>query len=146
MTLVRSLKNQAAEVIAYEVNMLRYCHGCLVPIPPTDQEERNVYLEAYLVHFRALLEFFAHPRNRVRRTDLSVRRPTDWATRPVTEAEIHQVTSLAEPLHATWFDTISQQLSHCTQPRYEQKQSWAIASMHTEMEKVIAAFDALHAT
>lgn len=115
---VRHTKDTALDVIEYEINMLRACRDVLVPAPPRDQLARNVYLEAYLVHYRGLLEFFAQPLDRVRPTDLSVRRPTEWASSEINPIQVASITSLAEPLHRLWFNSISQQLAHCTQPRY----------------------------
>ena len=142
------MKGRSADVVSYEINMLRHCHGRLVPTEPDDQETLNVYLEAYLVHYRVLLEFFA-PKQGKHGTDfpndLTIHRQAAWATRTVSEVEIEAVTKESAPLRAKWFTDISQQLSHCTQLRYQKKFDWPIEAMHSAMEKVIAVFDGLDA-
>jgi hypothetical protein len=141
-------KGRPADVVSYEINMLRHCYGRLVPTPPADLETLNVYLEAYLVHYRVLLEFFApnHGKDGKRYPkDLSVHRRSAWATRSLSDAEIAAVTAGAAPLRKKWFESISQQLSHCTQLRYENKHDWPIETMHPAMEAVITIFDRLQA-
>jgi hypothetical protein len=143
--LVRSIKRRPAEVVDYEINMLRYCFARLVPTLPASIEEINAMLEAYLVHYRALIEFFAgqsaYP------SDLSVAKPTAWASRVLRPDEIARVVKLAKPLRRKWFTRISQQLSHCTKPRYEQQIDWPIEDeMHPQLERVIQEYRALNAT
>lgn len=142
---VRNTRSTGAEVVAYEVDMLRHCYERLVPTPPSDPNTRTVYVEAYLVHYRALLEFLAHPLEKVRLTDLTIHRPEDWASRSLSRAQIESVAGFAEPLHRAWFGTISQRLSHCTKPRYLSDQAWPIEAMHADMEDVLSAFARLEA-
>ena len=136
--LERDVKRTPLDVVAYEVDMLRYCFDRLFPFQPSDRHEKNLLLEGYLLHYRALLEFFAHPKPRA--TDLSIRRPQDWASRTLSASEIKAITDLAEPVHDKWFDMIGKQLAHCTQPRYVDKQTWPITEMNHALENVIKAF------
>lgn len=139
--LVRSIKTTPIEVLDYEINMLRRCFDELRQ-PPADVFLNNILIESYLVHFRALLEFFAHPKPRD--TDLTIRRSNEWATRTLSQTEIDGLTSIASPLFTKWFNPIGQQLAHCTHPRYLEKQTWPIKEMQEDIERVLSKFVSLN--
>ena len=74
-----------------------------------------------------------------------MREPATWANRELTADEIASVTRLAEPLMTDWWEKISQQLQHCTHPRFQQKLMWPFVEMHKALGVVVEAFLALKA-
>lgn len=107
--------------------------------PPKDTFLRNVLLKSFLIHYRALLEFFGHPRPRA--SDLSLLRSDEWRDHPLAAVETDAIRTMVKAAFERWFDPIGQQLAHCTHPRYEQKQIWPIQEMQDQIERALAEFE-----
>jgi hypothetical protein len=118
--------------------MLRRCYEELRKVPG-EQFLENVLVESYLVHYRALLEFFCFDRRKYATTML-LTFSSEWATRTLSPAEIKSIRVIARPLSEKWFQLIGEQLAHCTHPRYKEKVYWPAVEMQTGMERVLEEF------
>jgi hypothetical protein len=73
---VRPDKLDHADTVLYEIDMLRYASGRLIEGNWKDPRDAWVYLEAFLVHYRNLIEFLGKPNPRP--TDVHIM--TIWKT------------------------------------------------------------------
>jgi hypothetical protein len=143
--LMRSIKQAPIDVIDYEIKMLVRCFRELHnnPSDPTDDFPKNVLIETYLLHYRALLEFFCFDRRRYP-TTLLLAYSGEWATRTLSADEIKRIRDIAKPLADMWFQLIGEQLAHCTHPRYQQKVDWPYVEMQKGLELVLVEFDRIN--
>jgi hypothetical protein len=138
----RQTKVVPLDVFDYEVSLLRHCHAVLTTRRPTDHLDLCVYVEAYLVHYRALLEFFSGGTSRFS-TDYRITAPAAWNGAAVATSKIDAIVVRARPLKDRWFNSIGQQLQHMTSHRVDTDYTWKIPEMHDALEEVIGAFEAI---
>lgn len=134
-----------AEIVLYEIDMLRFAKGhLLAPIGFRSEGEEWLCLEAFLLHYRNLIEFFSgRPRLP---DDLSIARPQDiWRSGPPDNPTLASMTRL--DLYEK-YDTrdnpeaISKYLHHCTQQRAIKKE-WNVRNMYEDLRPVIEQLESL---
>jgi hypothetical protein len=141
----RPLKLTHTQTILYEIDMLRYTAGELSKGDWKVEKDKWICLEAFLVHFRNLIEFFGKPA--VSKTDLHITKPGDFwrdgATRP-NETELTKLTrtDLWDKYEDDQGDRISRFLHHCTTHRVDPKE-WEVGIMYNELKSTLDAFEQL---
>lgn len=138
----RPKKLNHADTVLYEIYMLRFAADRLKREQWDDQKDAWAYLEAFLLHYRSLIEFLGKTTN-IRRTDLHV--TTIWkllkATPPEDESGIHREGAKLLAKYEGVEDRISRYLNHCTTRRTDAK-SWRIDEMSYEIEPLLAPVEA----
>jgi hypothetical protein len=145
MTVSRPPKLTHAQTILYESDMLSYAAGKLDEANWQTEKDGWIYLEAFLVHFRNLIEFFGHPDPRG--DDLTIVRPEsfwpDASTRPAGAAlaklrrrDLWDKYEVGQP------DRISKYLHHCTQARVGPK-DWEVGTMYGQLKPTLDEFEVL---
>ena len=134
-----------AETILYEIDMLRFAMKRLLsPGPGWSDGDEWIYLEAFLLHYRNLVEFFSGRHKRI--DDLSIAKPADiWGTQRPERADLDLLTrpDLYEKYDTTDNrEAISKYLHHCTKQRIIKKK-WAIKAMFEDLRPVIEMFESL---
>jgi len=142
LVLSRPKKLDHVHTIRYEIDMLRFAAHRLAEKTLT---ERNawVYLEAFLLHYRNLIDFLGseNPRS----TDLHVTNiwPLANLTPPAT-ATLNELYAKGRALRARYEPTdaqgggrISQYLQHCTTKRTDAK-DWAVTAMVDDIEPLLS--------
>jgi hypothetical protein len=132
-----------AQTVLYEIDMLRFSKSRLDEGKFQSDAEEWIYLEAFLLHFRNLIEFF---RGKVSRDTLTISQPSDFwpKSRP-------DVSKLVRPdLWAKYEerkkseenDKISRYLQHCTKQRVIKKK-WNVEEMYSDLKPFIEKFESL---
>jgi hypothetical protein len=132
------------DTILYEIDMLRFAAQRLVEQAWTEPRDAWIYLEAFLLHYRNLIEFLG--KENPRDTDLHI--TTLWKetglTPPATLNEIikngAQLWKEFEPSDAQGGGRISQFLQHCTTKRTDFKE-WRIDRMVEQIEPLLAGVE-----
>jgi hypothetical protein len=147
LTLSRPKKIHHPDTALYEIYMLRFAAGRLLEGQTKgywrDEKDAWVYLEAFLVHFRNLIEFLG--KEKPGGTDVSVK--TIWETMNLVPPND------LEKLHAKGIELlkryepkgdnvsrISQYLAHCTTKRIEPI-DWYIDTMTEEIEPLLTEIE-----
>src|SRR5260370_37619727 len=132
-----------AETALFEIDMLRFAKDRLLSAgaSPTEADEW-AYLEAFLLHYRNLIEFFGHGNPRA--DDLNITKPNDiWPSKPPDNATL---ASLKRPdlwkKYEGSDESISRYLHHCTKQRGIKKK-WNIAAMYEDLRPTIEKFTTL---
>jgi hypothetical protein len=141
VTFERPSKINPHDVIEYEVQMLEYCATRLVdskrPLSNPLGPAKLVLLEAFLLHFRVLLEFFGTPSNNAHyRDNLYFQRPESCGLPPCPKA-VAKVQMLVAPLHAEWNERLNKFLAHPTERRYTTPRSWPVYAMRAGMRELV---------
>ena len=161
-------KPNHADTILYEIYMLRFAAQRLLEHHQqedwSDPKDAWVYLEAFLLHYRNLIEFLAESteQRRERKAEKPVpggaeqesEKPkkyptlnikTIWELLKVPEpGEASQIQKEGEELHAKYEqgdDKISRYVSHATTKRTDTK-SWRIDEMSQQIEPLLKAIEA----
>ena len=144
-----------AQTMLYEIDMFRETARQLERDKWQGDFHKWFVLEAFLLHFRNLIEFFGRPDPRP--TDLSIHKPEsfwpDTSKRPTWPDTSKRPTkavlgSLHKPdLWAKYEgnanpDSISKYLQHCTEHRIDSK-NWAVSEMHNELSGTLDEFERL---
>lgn len=133
------------ETVLYEVDMLRFSICRLVENKFCKPADQWVFLEAFLLHYRNLIEFFGKP-SPIADSDLSIRRPKDfWRKNPPDSAALRSMT--APDLWSKYDsrrnpESISKYLHHCTKHRVIKKK-WNVSQMYEDLLPVIEKFESL---
>jgi hypothetical protein len=130
--------------VAYEIDMLRFAAGRLLESDWKNERDAWVYLEAFLLHYRNLIEFLG--KDVPSKTDLHVM--TIWekagvaAPDGIEETHKHgkRLWARYEPKDADGGCRISQYLHHCTTKRTDSKE-WQINEMNEQIEPLLKAID-----
>jgi hypothetical protein len=135
----RRLKSNARDVINYKIDMMEYsATRLLASEPDLANYDQFVFLEAFLLHFRILLEFFGKPDKRF--TDnLYFQKPETCAVDP-TQETLEASRKLAASLHARWGHKLNKFLAHLTEPRYTASRDWVVEEMRNEMRALVACW------
>jgi hypothetical protein len=141
VVLSRPKKLDHIDTVRYEIDMLRFAAQLLV-----GKTERDawVYLEAFLLHYRNLIDFLGtdNPRS----TDLHV--TNIWQLGGLTPpANLNETYTKGRALRAKYEPTdaqgggrISQYLQHCTMKRIDAKE-WEVTVMLNEIEPLLAEIE-----
>lgn len=140
LILSRPKKLDHVDTVRYEIDMLRFAAQRLAEKTLTERDAW-VYLEAFLLHYRNLIDFLGseNPRS----TDLHVTNVWQLAnlTPPATLNELYAkgraLRARYEPTDAQGGGRISQYLQHCTTKRTDAK-DWAVTTMVEEIEPLLA--------
>ncbi|HZI57916.1 MAG TPA: hypothetical protein VFF39_14135 [Verrucomicrobiae bacterium] len=130
------------ETVLYEIDMLRFTKDRLMSADPFKSEgEEWVYLEAFLLHFRNLIEFFRGKSSRT--DDLSIAQPDVWPNQKTPTVDL---TPLNRPDLWTKYEEIPERISkylqHCTKQRVIKKK-WDVQAMYEDLRPVLEKFEAL---
>src|ERR1051326_1475215 len=122
-----------AQTVLYEIDMLRFSRDRLNEGKFQSDADEWVYLEAFLLHFRNLIEFF---RGKISGDTLTISQPGDfWSM------DIPDITGFVRPdLWAKYEerdkddenDKISRYLQHCTKQRVIKKK-WNVEEMYSDL-------------
>jgi len=138
MTISRPSKLSHGQTILYEIDMFRFAARMLLSKQERSREERWVYLEDFLIHYRNLIDFFGHPNPK--RNDLHISRPQLLGEGVRCDsAEISRLRAAGSALrrhreHGA--DIISKYLHHCTTRRVEDK-TWPVVTMIKEIDPLL---------
>lgn len=133
------------QTMLYEVDMLRETGSQLEKDKWQGEFHKWVVLEAFLLHFRNLIEFFGGPDPRD--TDLSIDKTQSFwtdANRPANDVLAH----LRRPDLWTKYEgtnnpnSISKYLQHCTEHRIDAK-DWPVSDMYNELSGTVDEFERL---
>lgn len=151
-TLNREVKEGPLEVLGYEVRMLRHAERRVEEHWAKRDADANGWLECYLTHYRALIDFLGTTRETPRTfhgsTDLTLTPTETWAEMAIDMSgpEAQKLIVDGKGLRDRWFLDISQFLSHVTARRYKDGAfTWDWRAMTVALDPVLAAFRALAA-
>jgi hypothetical protein len=134
-------KTSAKDVIDYEIRMLNHCARRTLDVNTAElDDDQLAILEAFLLHFRILLEFFGRPNPRYV-DNLYFQRPASYDRTP-TQAQLRESGEIAERLEAQWGEKLNKYLAHPTVRRHLDKRSWPVDQMHDEMSRLIRVWRA----
>lgn len=126
------------DTVLYEVQMLRF--AALELRNGKCEKDAWVYLEAFLLHFRNLINFL---RMEKKNGGTDICAASIWQDERLPEEQLKQVQNLGKELYAQYEPSneqgggrISQYLAHCTTTRIVPKQ-WRIDSMYLEIEPAL---------
>lgn len=143
MSVSRPEKLSHSHTILYEIDMLRHAAQRLAD-KWKDEKDEWVYLEAFLVHFRNLIEFLG--KENPRADDLSIRKPESFwhKSQQPPDAQLKKLyrPELWAKYEAHAPDRISKYLQHCTEQRIEAKR-WEVAEMYNELRETLERFEDL---
>jgi hypothetical protein len=133
----RREKENHLATIQYEIEMLEFCYRSLISNVGKWGDIRNawVYLEAFLLHYRNLVEFFGNE------GDLKSSEPKVWAPRALTKEEVESISS--RQLCKKYRGLISSYLQHCTKRRAQLDRSWNVWRMREEIKPLTENFQQL---
>lgn len=127
--------HNARDVIDYEIDMMeRSAARVLDNLPDHSDFDQFILLEAFLLHFRILLEFFAEP-DRRQRDNLYFQRPETCGVSPSRET-LEAAKNLAASLQAKWGQKLNKFLAHPTEPRYTTSRGWPVEEMRGRCERL----------
>ncbi len=140
LVLSRPKKLDHRDTVRYEIDMLRFAAQRLAEMKLTERDAW-VYLEAFLLHYRNLIDFLGS--DNPRPSDLHV--TNIWQlmslTPPAALNEIHakgrMLRTRYEPTDAQGGGRISQYLQHCTTKRIDAK-DWEVSTMVDEIEPLLS--------
>jgi hypothetical protein len=122
--------------------MLRFCFERL-PEKNRAEKEKYLHLEAFLLHYRNLIEFLAGS-HRHRKGDLCTAKPKTWLCREPSPSELTALRAISAPainLYNEHWDQISKYLQHCTSVRAERDRFWDAELMMKKIDPIIAEFE-----
>jgi hypothetical protein len=141
-TISRPDKLTDAETVLYEIRMLRFAASRLHRGKWESEEDSWLCLEAFLIHYRNLIEFLGRPKDGRQNDLLHVSSIWDRiGTQP--PQQIANLQAEGEKLFVKYEraeDCISRYLQHCTIHRTQPKR-WEVGQMIAEMEPLLAAID-----
>lgn len=134
----RLLKLTHAQTILYEIDMLRLSKDRLISSSFSSDGDKWIYIEAFLLHYRNVLEFFSGTFRQS--TDLSIAKPAEIWTEQLPDQLA--LANLTKPEFHRKRVLISRYLHHCTTYRVT-AMDWNIAAMFDELRPVLEAFELL---
>ena len=132
------------EMIDYEIRMLRFCVAWLDEHQAASaDDERFLYLECFLLHYRNLIRFFSG--NNHKNGDVSMKRPEAFCEALSKEKVAWyraQVESLDNREDDCEYRVISKMLQHCTETRVDLLgHKWPVSEMYKKIESVLNEFE-----
>jgi hypothetical protein len=133
-----------ADTIRYEIDMLRFSIQRLAEGKLT-KRDAWVYLEAYLLHYRNLIDFLGSENPRSDDLHITNIWKLSKLTEPTNLKEIYErgkkLRTQYEPSDKQGGDRISQYLQHCTEKRIDFK-DWEVSTMYNEIEPLLSVVEA----
>ena len=130
----RPPKSRPKDVIDYEIAMMEHCcNRTLVSKHPLSRDDL-AFLEAFLFHFRILLEFFGEPGRYP--DNLHFQKPETCGVQ-VSKDALAAVAAQAHTMENQWGQKLNKFLAHPTERRYTAPRSWPIYQMRTEMRQLV---------
>lgn len=134
-TFERPAKATARDVIDYEIAMMEHCCSrALESHRPKLSADDLAFLEAFLLHFRILLEFFGKPGPFP--DNLHFQKPETCGAL-VSDEVRSAVAAHASAMEEKWGQRLNKFLAHPTQKRYTTKRDWPIEEMRGEMRQLV---------
>ena|SRR6185437_10611888 len=133
----RPEKGNHLNTISYEIEMLEFCYKTLVDSLGKwgDMRKAFICLEAFLLHYRNLVEFFGGE------AGLKSSEPALWSPR---QLSIEEVASISDrQLCDKYRGPISAYLQHCTPLRANVERSWNVYQMYKEICPLLDRFHGL---
>lgn len=117
--------------------MLEYSYEMLVAKLGKWGDLRNgfIYLEAFLLHYRNLIEFFGGE------AGLNSSRPDVWSPRKLNDEEIASISD--RRLCDQYRSAISAYLQHCTPVRANRDRWWNVYDMYKRIRPLVDTFQRL---
>ena len=135
----RTAKDTHLDTILYELRMLDYSFQKLSNDKEWDDPaDQFIYLEAFLLHYRNAIQFFAG--NGHKEGSLSTEDSEIWAGRPMTPEEKNTIQLPGKNLIKLYWESISKYLQHCTVERKDQPMSWNVSKMYDEINPITKMF------
>lgn len=133
----RPEKGNHLNTILYEVEMLEYCYEKLATNLGKWGDMRNAFicLEAFLLHYRNLVEFFGGE------AGLNSSEPVEWSPRKLSAEEIASISD--RKLCDKYRGPISAYLQHCTPLRANLDRFWNVYEMNKEIRTLVDNFQRL---
>lgn len=132
-------------MIEYEIRMLRFCLERLDKRPPSlADEDRWLYLEGFLLHYRNLIRFFSGKHNQPQKGDVSVEHQAFCRSLSADRVKWFksEMGSLDDGQDNCDHNLISKRLQHCTEKRVELLgRKWPVSEMYKKIEPVLHAFE-----
>jgi len=145
----RTPKEHPSEIVQYEIRMFRFTYAEVMRLHSDDAQKDlcNALFEAYLIHYRGLVELFiarSEVRGRPKLYDdgLSITKAKSWFGRNLRSAEIEALDTDAmklRPLH----NRIGKYLAHLSEPRATDAMTWAVPEMHEILDSLVKRLMAL---
>jgi hypothetical protein len=132
-------KERPQDTVIHEIRMLRFCfQQCHENWGNWTEDERRVYLESYLLHYRNLIEFLRS--ENLRSTDLKL---ADVLGMSEEDTRVVSIKNQASNLHSIYWEDISQFLQHLTDRRHKEEKGWNINKMFEEVNPILEEMEAL---
>ena len=130
----RPEKGNHLSTILYEMEMLEFCYESLVNGVGKSGDMRRTFicLEAFLLHYRNLVEFFGGE------AGLKSSEPSVWSPRVLNAEEVASISD--RQLCEKYRGPISAYLQHCTPLRANLDRSWNVYEMYKEIRPLIDRF------
>jgi hypothetical protein len=132
-----------SDTVLYEISMLRFTAGRLIREQWEHERDAWVYLEAFLLHYRNLVEFLSNPNPRQTGPVKDIHLKNVWALEQ--QAAPSWVTEICNKAQFLWAkygegadEKISRYLQHCTTQRIRKK-DWLIDEMMADIEPFLVA-------
>jgi hypothetical protein len=144
-TYSRPAKEDHAQTVLYEIDMLRFARGRLEA--SSTEGDEWVYLEDFLLHYRNLIEFFGKPLQKKENGHLSILRSERIGPGHLPDKAV--LDSMTRPdlweKYDTWDnpESISKYLHHYTEQRAEARPPWLVNAMYEELRPTIETFESL---
>ena len=139
----RDPKESDRDTITYEIDMLDFCMTKLIDKHNASPlKDENIYIEAFLVHYRNLICFFSGKHHRCS-SDLDTSSPEVWAMRSLSQQErtvIQEIQAQAGVLDRD-FKPVSQYVQHCTTIRAARERGWDLEGMYRSIDAIISTFE-----
>ena len=143
MSFGRSPKEAHLDTILYEINRLRFALNKLLIEGMADGPDKDLMIEASLLHYRNLIDFFTgHVPRDGGENLLKITEPAIWAQRSLTAKErgkLDWIRKEAKGQAKRYRDDIAPYLQHMTTKRIEDK-DWPLPAMSSEIEPLMSAF------
>jgi hypothetical protein len=129
----RPSKENHVDTILYEMDMLDYCFGRLRESRYTHEQEYNLCIEGFLLHYRNLIEFFGnHGRG------LRAGMPEHWSPKPLSDGDRRSI--LDASLLKDYSEDLARYLTHCNEIRARKDIEWKHIEMYERIKPLLENF------
>jgi len=148
-------KESRLDTVWYEIDHLRFALAQLQRNGQMPVKVKNLLIEGFLVHYRALIQFFSDPKaagNRKNDNLLTIQEPAGWIPqgRTPTSLESDELQRLQEEGRKCWQKSWGAQahqigifLAHITEERDEYKVRWNFDELISDLSPILERFEAM---